>query len=164
MDAFKLLSEELPDAVLEVVGDGPERRNLERLASDLGLGGRVSFAGTMKGEPLYRKYASCQVFAMPSITLEDDVEGFGTVFLEAGLFGVPSVGTFSGGIPEAIDANVTGLLVREGHVEEVAAALKRLLTDAGLAQTLGRNARARVQTRFTWAESAKQLVGSLVSG
>lgn len=163
LDAFRILSDEVPDASLEVVGDGPERGELERLATDLGLGSRVSFMGTMRGPPLYQRYTACQVLAMPSITLGDDVEGFGTVFLEAGLFGKPSVGTFSGGIPEAIAANETGLLVHEGHVEEIAAALKRILTDPELALSLGQNARTRVLTEFTWAESAKQLVASLVS-
>jgi phosphatidylinositol alpha-1,6-mannosyltransferase len=164
VDAFRILSEEIPDATLEVVGDGPERSQLERLVADLDLGGKISFNGTMKGEALYQRYSSCYVFAMPSITLNDDVEGFGTVFLEAGLFGKPSVGTFSGGIPEAVDDNRTGLLVPEGHVTEIALALRRLFADTNLAQSFGRNARERVLKQFTWAESTKQLIRSLAKG
>ena len=161
IDAFRILSEGLPEATLEIVGDGPQRNQLERLVADLNLGKKVSFPGALKGAPLYEKYSSCDVFAMPSVTLKDDVEGFGTVFLEAGLFSKPSVGTFSGGIPEAVQDSKTGLLVREGQVAELAAALRRLLEDEDLSRSLGRNARERVLQKFTWVESTCQLVRSL---
>jgi glycosyltransferase involved in cell wall biosynthesis len=160
--AFKALEKEVPDATLEIVGDGPERVRLEKLATELGLGGSVRFLGTMRGDPLYKMYSASDVFVMPSVTLHNDVEGFGTVFLEAGLFGKPSVGTFSGGIPEAIVDGQTGLLVHEGNVTELARALNRLLLDRTLAQSLGENARKRVLERFTWAESTKELVRALV--
>ncbi|HEV2138457.1 MAG TPA: glycosyltransferase family 4 protein [Nitrososphaerales archaeon] len=161
VDALKIVSEGIQDASLEVVGDGPQRSQLERLVADLNLGNRVSFLGTLKGSTLYDRYASCNVFAMPSITLNDDAEGFGTVFLEAGLFGKPSVGTFSGGIPEAVEQNRTGLLVHEGQVAELATALQKLLIDADFARSLGRNARQRVLRNFTWAEGTDLLMNSL---
>jgi glycosyltransferase involved in cell wall biosynthesis len=160
IDAFRILSEEVLEAKLEVVGDGPQRSQLEKLAADLNLGNKVSFLGTLTGAPLYEKYSSCDVFVMPSVTFADDVEGFGTVFLEAGLFGKPSIGTFAGGIPEAVENNRTGLLVHEGNVQELARAMRRLLTDKDLARSLGQNARARVLEKFSWATSTKQLLRS----
>ena len=161
IDAFRALVEEVPDATLEIVGDGPQKSELERMVADFDLGARVSFLGTLRGKALYERYSLCDVFAMPSVTLKNDVEGFGTVFLEAGLFGKPSVGTTSGGIPEAVENGKTGLLVSEGNVFELARALRRLVTDVDFASFLGQNARERVVREFTWAESTMQLVKSL---
>ena len=158
LEALSLLKDEFPALRLEVVGDGPERTKLESRADELGLAERVAFFGELRGVELYRRYARCTLFAMPSKTLRDDVEGFGTVFLEAGLFAKPSVGTWSGGIPEAILDGKTGILVKEGDVSGIAAALKNLLMNADLARTLGDNARERVLREFTWEEGTRQLV------
>jgi len=158
LDALSLLKDDLPALRLEVVGNGPERTKLESKANELGLAERVTFFGELRGAELYRRYAKCTLFAMPSKTLSDDVEGFGTVFLEAGLFAKPSVGTRSGGIPEAVLDGKTGILVNEGDVSGLAAALKNLLVNADLARTLGDNARERVLQGFTWEVGTRQLV------
>ena len=158
LNALSLLKGDVPGVRLEIVGDGPERTNLEMKAAELGVVERVEFFGELRGEQLYTRYARCTVFAMPSKTLRDDVEGFGTVFLEAGLFGKPSVGTRSGGIPEAVLDGKTGILANESDVRGIAGALKKLLTNPGLAKTLGDNARERVLQKFTWEEGTRQLV------
>jgi len=157
IEAFKISLSDFPDGSLEIVGDGPERARLTDLVGRLKLTDRVTFCGSLRGDALYQKYRDCDVVAMPSRTMKDDVEGFGTVFLEAGLMGRPSVGTYSGGIPEAVTDKVTGLLVPEGNVAELAAALITLLSDAGLREKLGRNARAKVLRDFTWEVTATRL-------
>jgi phosphatidylinositol alpha-1,6-mannosyltransferase len=146
---------------LEIVGDGPERTKLERLVADLGLEEKITFFGGLRGDALHDRYRLCNVFVMPSKTMKDDVEGFGTVFLEAGLAGKPSVGTRSGGIPEAILDGETGILVEEGDVQELASAIKRILADANLGLRLGVGARTRVLSEFTWEKSADCLKGML---
>jgi phosphatidylinositol alpha-1,6-mannosyltransferase len=161
LDAFRLVLNDFPDAQLEIVGDGPEKGQLERLVADLGLVGSVIFFGSLRGDPLSERYRNCDVFAMPSRTLKDDVEGFGTVFLEAGLFGKPSIGTFSGGIPEAVIDGETGILVSEGDVRGLAQALRRLMSDEALRSELGSNARDRVLARFTVQKAAEQLAAIL---
>jgi len=157
INAFNILSGDLPAARLEIVGDGPERINLERMVVELGLGEKVSFSGSLRGEALYSRYLGCDVFVMPPRTMKDDVEGFGTVFLEAGLAGKPSVGTRSGGVPEAILDGETGILVEEGDAQELASALKRILSDSDLGLRLGMRARARVLSEFTWERSADRI-------
>ena len=161
IEAFRSVADNHPALVLEIVGDGPERRSLERQVADLNLGGRVRFYGTLRGQALYERYALCDVFAMPSRTLESDVEGFGTVFLEAGLFGKPAIGTFSGGIPEAIQNGVTGILVGEGNVPQIAYAIETLLTQKILANNMGEASRKRVLEDFTWAKGTTRLVSIL---
>lgn len=157
IDAFRLVSENFPDWRLEIVGDGPERRRLEQLVADLGLGKRVEFFGSLRGRALHDRYGLCDVVAMPSKRLSDDVEGFGTVFLEAGVFGKPSVGTFSGGIPESIVNGETGILVPEGDAGQLRRALESLLGDSELRLRMGRRARERVLRNFTWQQSAERL-------
>jgi phosphatidylinositol alpha-1,6-mannosyltransferase len=163
IDAFRLLAEDFPDWHLEIVGDGPERKRLEQLVADLGLGKRVEFFGSLRGSVLYDRYWLCDVVAMPSKRLRDDVEGFGTVFLEAGIFGKPSVGTFSGGIPESIVNGETGILVPERDAEQLGKALKSLMSDSGLRLRMGRRAKERVLRDFTWQRSVERLEEGLSS-
>ena len=159
--AFSLVIKDDSGVQLEIVGDGPERIRLERLVAGLNLPLSVTFFGELRGSALYERYRRCDIFALPSKTLPGDVEGFGTVFLEAGLFGKPSVGTLSGGIPEAIIDGVTGILVKEGDVSGLATALRRLLGDRELSRKLGDNARSRVIREFTWERGTDKLVSIL---
>ena len=161
--AFSALNGKYRDARLEIVGDGPEMNRLQELARELGVNDRTSFLGTLTGRRLYERFANAYVFAMPSKTTKEDVEGFGTVFLEAGLFGKPSIGTRSGGIPEAIRDNETGILVPEQNPRVLKDALGELISDEGKTLFLGKNARELVSSKFTWDASTEALVDLLNS-
>jgi phosphatidylinositol alpha-1,6-mannosyltransferase len=156
--AFSDLDGENGKARLEIVGDGPEMSRLQELAKELGVKDRTLFFGTLTGQRLYERFANAYVFAMPSKTAKDDVEGFGTVFLEAALFGKPSIGTRSGGIPEAIQDDETGILVPEHDPRALSEALKELISDETKTLRLGRNARQLVSSKFTWDASTQALV------
>ena len=158
MRSFSDCLPEIPDANLEIVGDGPEFDKLLQLSRSLRLNGRVRFTGKLIGTELFNRYSNSDVFVMPSRAIKGDVEGFGTVFLEAALFGKPSIGTRSGGIPEAIVDGETGLLVPEGDNVALESALKSILLDTSLRKHLGENARKRVLEKFTWKNSADCLV------
>ncbi len=156
--AFKLLMVELPETMLEIVGDGPELLRLQKLTNEMDLSEHVKFYGNLGGESLYERYREADVFIMPSRRTMTDVEGFGTVFLEAGLFGKPSIGTRSGGIPEAVLDNETGFLVEEGDVHALKERMERVLKDGGLRLRLGSRARERVLSSFTWEDSTNSLI------
>lgn len=159
--AFHEVLEKVPDAFLEIVGDGPELDSLKTLTRDLGVTDKIRFYGSQTGSSLYDRYASCDVFVMPSKTMQIDAEGFGTVFLEASVFGKPSIGTLSGGIPEAVLDGKTGLLVPESDVLALSRAIETLLRDSELSTRLGANARTRVLDQFTWKNSTQFLVSIL---
>lgn len=146
-----------PHLELRVVGDGPDRSRLSLLAASLGVAGSVQFLGELHGSKLANEYRDCTVFAMPSVQTSNDVEGFGTVFLEAGLFAKPSVGTWSGGIPEAVVHESTGLLVAPGNVKELSEAINRLLSDYSSREAYGRMAYERVMSHFTLDRSIERL-------
>jgi len=155
--AFSRLDDKGGDIRLEIVGDGPEMGRLQRLVSDLGLEDEVRFFGTLTGPPLYQRFAHCDVFAMPSKTTKEDVEGFGTVFLEAGLFGKPSVSTTAGGIPEAIRNGETGIVVSEGDQAALTEALREMISNDEKRERFGENARNLVLSAFTWDASNASL-------
>lgn len=159
--AFSFVSKEVEGVSLEIVGAGSEMEHLQGLALELGVDEKVRFFGNLKGRALYERYAMADVFAMPSKTTSTDVEGFGTVYLEAAIFGVPSIGTTTGGIPEAIKDGVTGLLVPAQDVHALTNALKELLADEGKRRQMGANAQENALSRFTWKASTASLVDLL---
>jgi len=157
--AFSFLVRESQDVALDIVGDGPDEGRLRLLAKELGVEKNVRFYGRLTGKALHERYSQADVLAMPSRTMKNDVEGFGTVFLEAAVFGKPSIGTMSGGIPEAITHGDNGLLVKERDVSALEGALKALIGDDERRLSMGENAKRTVLSHFTWKASTGTLVG-----
>jgi glycosyltransferase involved in cell wall biosynthesis len=161
LDAFARIVKEFPSSRLEIVGDGSEKNSLRSHTATLGIEDKVRFWGELVGPPLHSLFSRADVFAMPSASSEDDVEGFGTVFLEAGLHGKPSVGTHSGGIPEAIVDGVTGFIISEGDPSLLASKLRVLLKDKRLRSEMGERARRRVLGSFDNAKAVDRLISIL---
>jgi phosphatidylinositol alpha-1,6-mannosyltransferase len=157
LTAFGELRPELPGIRLEIVGDGPETGDLRSLADKLKLGAAVTFHGALYGPKLWQRYAEASLFVMPSRQSAHDIEGFGTVFLEAGLFGLPSIGTRTGGIPEAVIDGVTGKLIESEDVEGLRRAIQNLLRNPAEMERLGRNAQKRA-LQFSWSASTDQVL------
>jgi glycosyltransferase involved in cell wall biosynthesis len=142
-----------PNARYVIVGEGDDRPNLERLAKDVGVADRVSFAGEVCDVELAALYRRCEVFVLPSRALGADGaasgEGFGRVFVEAALAGKPVVGSRAGGAAEAVLDGKTGFLVNPLSVDEVAHAVLTLLSDAELAASMGAAGRRWALENFT---------------
>lgn len=126
---------------LVIGGDGPERAALTAQA-EATLQGRGRLTGRLPS--LDTLYAAADLFALPS-----RFEGFGLVYVEAALHGVPSVGYRAGGVPDAVLDGETGLLVEPGDIAGLAAALERLRRDADLRHRLGAAARGRAYGELT---------------
>ncbi len=164
----------VPHAHYVVIGDGPERENLVRLAQKTFFfdrdtrsfcnvldAGRVRFLGALDRPTVLEWYQACDVFALPVSSLSDDIEGFGIVFLEAALFGKPVVAGASGGVPEAVIDGETGILVQPDDANALTEALVRLLKDANLRESFGMRAKARVMKYFQWKHQRKVLTEAL---
>ena len=157
--ALPAIREHCPDALYVIAGDGEYRNELSRLADELGVSDSVRFLGEVSDASLPSIYSIADVFVMPNRVLSgSDVEGFGIVFLEAAACGLPVVAGRSGGVPDAVSDNVTGLLVDGSSVSEVAAAIVRLLTDNQLACRMGAAGRDRVCGGLTWSQSAERIM------
>jgi len=133
-----------PSAWVLLVGDGPERKALERKAERIGVGDRVRFLGFFAHERLPAALAHADVLVLPSV-----YEELGTVLLEAMWAGLPIVASRTGGIPDVIEDGVNGLLVPPGEPEALARAIDRVLADRGLAYRLSEGAQARAKD-YDW--------------
>lgn len=129
------------DTELWLVGDGPDRAQVESLGRELGLGERLRLLGAR--DDLSELHAAADVFALAS-----EREAFGLVALEAMACGVPVVATSVGGVPEVVRDHIEGRLVDPGDQRGFAAALRELLVDAEARAALGRAGRARAVEQF----------------
>lgn len=149
------------DVRLVIAGAGPEEERLRRDAVLGGVDASVKFVIAPERVTLASLYKEADLFALAVRRSEKDVEGFGIVFLEAALFGLPVVSTRTGGIPEAVQDDVTGTLVDPDSDGELFEALKKLLTDGDAARRMGEAGRARVLREFGWASRAEAFLTRL---
>ncbi len=140
--AWKDVQPSHPSAHLLLVGQGPERAKLEKLAADLELDAAIHFLGQL--EPVLPYLRASDVFVLPSF-----FEGLSNALLEAMACGLPVVTTNIGGTAEVIRPTVDGLLVEPGDAPALAASLRQVLGDTTLAQRLGAEARRRVEDDYT---------------
>ncbi|SFI75722.1 MULTISPECIES: glycosyltransferase [Microbacterium] len=130
-----------------VIGDGPLRGSLERVAARYRL--KVDFLGTQRPAEVSAALSSARVFAAPSKYAADgDAEGFGMVFLEAAAARIPAVAYAHGGVTEAVSDGITGLLAPEGDIAALASNIVTLLSDEESRVALGEEGRRRTQTDF----------------
>jgi phosphatidylinositol alpha-1,6-mannosyltransferase len=155
------LVEDFPDLVYLVAGEGPLRGALEEQVVRLGLREQVRFVGYREDRELAALYQLSRIFVMPATESDADLEGFGIVYLEAGFFGTPPIGSRTGGIPDAVEDGVTGLLVDPGRPEELDRAIRCLLTDEALHARLAAAGRQRVLDRFFGAAPARRFLERL---
>lgn len=148
LHAFAAFGRQYPKATFVIAGDGPMEAELRKLTNELGINGRVRFAGFVSQDALQELFSGSHIFLHPSETAAGDVEGVPNAMLEAMACGLPVVATRHGGIPEAIEHGRNGLLCAERDADGVAAALLRLANDAVLYRTLTQQASASVHEQF----------------
>ncbi|MEU7801320.1 glycosyltransferase family 4 protein [Micromonospora arborensis] len=153
----------VPDAALLIVGGGPYRATLEKLARQTGVERDVVFTGSVPSAELPAHYAAGDVYAMPCRTRNRglDVEGLGIVYLEASATGLPVVAGDSGGAPDAVREGETGYVVRGRDIAQLADRVARLLADRDLARQLGAAGRAWVEREWRWEAQAERMAALL---
>jgi phosphatidylinositol alpha-1,6-mannosyltransferase len=153
----------VPDAALLIVGGGPYRATLEKLARQAGVERDVVFTGSVPSAELPAHYAAGDVYAMPCRTRNRglDVEGLGIVYLEASATGLPVVAGDSGGAPDAVREGETGYVVRGRDVAQLADRVATLLADRDLARQLGAAGRAWVEREWRWETQAARMAALL---
>jgi glycosyltransferase involved in cell wall biosynthesis len=158
--AFARVKRQLPNARYTIIGrydpHGTYYHLLQTFIREQQLQ-NVTFMGTVPDETLQHAYRGASLF---TLTPQPDglrFEGFGLVYLEAGAYGLPVVATRTGGIPDAVEDGVSGLLASPDSIDEVARAMLRLLTDRELAAEMGRANRRRAET-LTWERCTSEQV------
>jgi colanic acid/amylovoran biosynthesis glycosyltransferase len=149
LEAFAKLAPRYPAMTFVIAGTGPLEAELRGRADQLGVAGRVHFAGFLEQPALRDLLASAHVFLHPSETVDGDTEGIPNGLLEAMASGLPVVATRHGGIPEAVENGVSGLLCAERNAGEVAAAVERLIGDPALYADIAANGAASAHAKFS---------------
>jgi phosphatidylinositol alpha-1,6-mannosyltransferase len=161
--ALPAIRQRVNGAALVIVGGGPYRTALMRLAHNFGVADHVVFTQGVPAEELPAHHAMADVFAMPCRTRGAgmDVEGLGIVYLEASASGVPVVAGRSGGAPETVLDGETGIVVDGWDVGAIAASVGELLADPDQAARMGAAGRQWVVDNWQWDAKAARL-GELV--
>ena len=144
IESLGILRESFPEVRALLVGEGPDRPAFQALAEGLGLGDRLSFTGWVEASQVPGLLGAADIYVGPSHT-----EAQGLAFLEAMWAGIPVVAARVGGIPDVVRHQETGLLVEPGSPRQVAEAVTRIRSDAGLASGLARRARDLVRTSYS---------------
>jgi glycosyltransferase involved in cell wall biosynthesis len=159
VEACRLLAGSGVDVACHLVGSGPDEGDLRRQVAAAGLEARVHFEGGRTTEEVAALLQRSDVLVAPSVpTAQGKREGIPVVLMEGMSSGVPVVASDLSGIPELVEDGRTGLLVPPGDPAALAAALRRLADDPGLAAALARGGRERVLAEFDVARSARRLV------
>ncbi|KAF6255492.1 sulfolipid synthase [Scenedesmus sp. NREL 46B-D3] len=146
-EALKDILLQVPGARLALVGDGPQRQELEQMLQGM----PVKFMGMMKGQELSEAYASADIFVMPSET-----ETLGFVVLEAMASGVPVVAVGAGGLTDIVTPGKTGLLYSPGQYVQAAQHVRQLIADPDARARIAKTARREVEM-FGWSAATRVL-------
>jgi phosphatidylinositol alpha-1,6-mannosyltransferase len=141
-------------------GDGQENEKLVRLAEKLGISQLVHFPGALSEEEKILTFCASHIFAMPSIQVDEMIEGFGIVFLEAAAAGIPSIAGVSGGQCEAVLNGKTGYAVNGRKVDEVANAIRKLAGDPALRKNMGQEG-IRWAAENDWERVAERIFSAV---
>lgn len=158
--AFAEFAKRFPKAKLTLAGDGPLRDTAWQKVVDLGLADRVKFAGFLSQPELRSLYDKSHFFLHPSETPESgDQEGVPNAMLEAMALGLPVLATTHGGIPEAVENGVSGILVAERDDAALARELIGLAGDPDRYRAMSKAAADRVREVFDLKITAGALEG-----
>lgn len=147
--AFARVHEKFSEYELVIVGDGPLRSALEKLAGELGLGDAVRFEGHQPAATVARWLQRAALLAAPSLTAASgDSEGLPNVVVEAASSGLPVLASDHAGIPEAVVDGLNGFVVPEHDVERLSHGLAELLASPELRDRFGRAGRHLAEQRF----------------
>ncbi len=151
IDAMHILTKKYENLRLLIVGDGPLRNNLAEYVKTLDLTRNILFTGLRKD--IFALLKLSDIFVLPS----SEREGLGIAIIEAMACDLPLVGTFLGGIPEVIEENGNGFLVKPGDPEELAAAIERLIKDETGRTKMGQMGNKIFNDKFTAAKMIENI-------
>jgi len=132
---------------------------LKALVNEHGLGNNIVFWENLADEYLNCLYSQADLFILTPVNDRNAFEGFGLVYLEAGAFSKPVIGSSGCGVEDAIEDGYNGFLVPQGDIEAVSGAVLKILGNPKMAQTLGSNGRKRAE-EHSWDKIAEQYINA----
>jgi len=153
------IAAEIPEVCFVIVGENATESlihgddvvsEIRALVRELGLEDQVRLVGRLSDTDLARFYQVADLMILPVLSLENDVEGFGMVLLEAAAAGKPAVATRVGGIPDAVEDGKSGIIVEPEDYPSMTKAVVNLLQDDQTRWTVGGYAQRRAREQFGW--------------
>ncbi len=172
LESLPNVFKKVPSLIYVILGNGLEITNYKLLITNLDLSKKVILITDADDNEKNKWYRICDIFIMPARVIRrgttnaahannkmegDDFEGFGIVYLEANLAGKPVIAGDSGGVGDAVQDMVSGLLVNPENTAEISKAIIKLATDANLRKKLGEQGRRRALTEFRWEDKVKMI-------
>ena len=150
--AFSMLCDKFPSQnfVLEIIGDGSLKKDLQILAFSLGVEHSVKFRGWVDNQELPRLLRNLDIFVVSSRL---DSESFGVAAVEAGAVGLPSIVTDVGGLPEVVVDGETGTVVKRNSPKDMSLAMEQLSFNRDKRIAMGTAARSRVSKCYDWTSN-----------
>ncbi|MFM7182751.1 MAG: glycosyltransferase [Verrucomicrobiales bacterium] len=158
LEAFAGFAARYPKARLTLAGDGPLEARLRARAGEMGIADRVEFRGFLGESDLCRLYHEAHIFIHPSqMTADQNQEGIPNAMLEAMATGLPVLATLHGGIPEAVENGITGLLVPERDADGLRDHLLALAAEPARWIAMGEAAATSVRAEFEASAAIRRL-------
>ena len=138
-----------------IAGEGEERSNLEDLVSSLNIAKNVMFIGSINEGQKKFILKNTNLMVMPTIdeSEKQSIEGFGISYIEAAMFGIPSIASNVGGTKEAVLHNETGMII--DNLDKLEATISNLLSNEIKMKDLGKKAKLRAEVKLSWSEIIK---------
>ena len=163
LKTIPLLLDKIPTLRYNIIGDGPEKENLLKIITNLHLEEQVNLQTNISDLTLQRIYNSSDIFVLPTDFIPpNDIEGFGIVFLEANMCGLPVIGGNTGGVTEAIIDGETGYLIDSKDSVELEERILDLYNNSAKRYLMGKAGRKRVLNQFS--ETRKNEIKKILSG
>lgn len=159
IDAMEEIATKVPEVVYVLAGTGPEEKLLQEKIKQKPdyIQKKILMLGPISEEEKWSWLYTCDTFIMPSRNISGEVEGFGIVYLEANWAGKPAIGGKDGGVADAIQEEVNGILVDPKSREEISQAVVGLAKDPARRKRMGERGRERVKKEFSWEDQAKKI-------
>lgn len=158
INAIKHVKDKNAEVKLVIIGEGPLLPKLKAQVMSLGLDSHVTFTGALPHIDVMAWMRKASMLILPSITAKTgDAEGLGMVLLEAAVTGTPVIGTYHGGIPEAIIDEQTGYLVTERDDKQLAERISYLLNNEQRSFEMGKCARSFIKEKFNLSRQTLKL-------
>ncbi len=152
------ITAKFPNMIYVIAGTGPDEESLKKQAKDQD---NIMFLGKISEAEKWGWLKNCDIFIQPTREEDGNFDGFGIVYLEANLMEKPVIAGDSGGVRDAVENGLNGLLVDPENNEDIKNAIIKLTKDKNLAKKLGEQSRERVKTKFIWSEQIKNIYNKI---
>lgn len=160
---FPEIVEHFPNAICLHIGEGEFRDEIENVISCNEASTNVKLLGRLRDVDLYHAYLGADLFVMPNIHVEGDLEGFGLVAVEAAYFGLPVIASDVDGVPTAIVHNRNGIVCKEKDVDCFVTHICELIGDSTYRESFGEQAQEFTRRYRDWQSIAKRYVNAFSS-